>query len=102
MAIPDENELNLLGRIIALEHLVKHAFLNWIIDKVDRDDGDNEDAIEEAKNFKQSVTQSLAAASFEHLDPALSDHIAAIVRECGERVLQELVQEMEEQLGDKS
>ena len=94
-----ENELNLEARVIALEWLLKHCFWNIIIQRINADEGNDDDAVNEAKLFRKMCRQSLKRASFENVDPALSDHVTALVSDHVERVLGELIAEMEGQLG---
>jgi hypothetical protein len=93
-----ETELQLEARVIALEYLLKHCFWNLIVQQINADDGDGGDAVNEAKLFRKLCRESLKKAAFAGVDPALSDHVTALVSEHAERVLGELVQEMEERL----
>jgi hypothetical protein len=98
-----EATLDLFGRIIALEHLVKHAIWSLTVQRVDEQGGDNKDAIREAQRFRENVTRQLRTSSPPVIDPVRSDYMAAIVRDHADRVLTELVHEMEERLcGDSS
>lgn len=94
-----ERELELEARIVALEYLLKHCLWVLTVQRVDQDDGDDEDAVKEAKLFRKACRQSLKRASFSGADPTLSDHVVALVSDHVERVLGELVQEMELRLG---
>jgi hypothetical protein len=93
-----ETELQLEARVIALEYLLKHCFWRLIVQQINADDGDDGDAVNEAKLFRMLCRESLKKAAFAGVDPALSDHVTALVSEHAERVLGELVQEMEERL----
>lgn len=94
-----ETEIELEARVVALEYLLKHCFWNVIIQRIDADGGDDQDAVNEAKLFREMCRERLKEASFSGVDPALSDHVAALVSDHVERLLGELVQEMGEQLG---
>ncbi|SRR6266436_3857152 len=104
MAVPSENELQREARIIALEYLVKECLQSIIRMRVGKqaEDGDNDIdqlAVQDAKILRLGA-QDLRAASFPDLDPARSDQLSALVRDHALRVLEELVQEMEERLNN--
>jgi hypothetical protein len=93
-----ETELQLEARVIALEYLLKHCLWNLIIQQTNADEGDDVAAVNEARLFRKLCRESLKRAAFAGVDPTLSDHVTALVSEHVERVLGELVQEMEERL----
>ena len=97
-----EATLDLFGRVMALEHLVKHAIWSLTVQGVDQEGGDNNDAIHEVRLFRENVTQQLRTTSSPVIDLARSDHMAAIVRDHADRVLTELIHEREERLGGAS
>jgi hypothetical protein len=106
MAVPSQYELQVEARIIALEYLVKECLQSIIRIRIRKqvEDGDNDKdidqlAVEDAKIFRLGA-QELRTASFPNLDPAMSDHLSALVRDHALRVLKELVQEMEERVND--
>jgi hypothetical protein len=102
LPVESEDEVEMLARIIALEHLVKHVLWNLIIQRVDQDGGDDQDALDEARRLKTDVTGTLTQSSFPGVDPSMSDHVVALVHDHAERVLRELIEEMEERLGATS
>ena len=97
-----EATLDLFGRVMALEHLIKCAIWSLTVQRVDQEGGDNNDAIHEARLFRDNVTQQLRTSSSPVIDPGWSNHIAAIIRDHADRVLTELVHEMELRLGGSS
>jgi hypothetical protein len=72
-----ETELQLEARVIALEYLLKHCFWKLIVQQINADDGDDGDAVNEAKLFQKLCRESLKKAAFAGVDPALSDHVTA-------------------------
>jgi hypothetical protein len=59
-----ETELQLEARVIALEYLLKHCFWNLIVQQIHADDGDDGDAVNEAKLFRELCRESLKKAAF--------------------------------------
>jgi len=94
-----EAEIDLLARLAALEHLVKHLLWNIAVLVVDQDGGDEDDAAKEVRGFAGNVRDELSRAALPGLDPALSDHVAAQTEAHVERVLQELLREMARERG---
>jgi ribulose 1,5-bisphosphate synthetase/thiazole synthase len=98
---PSEREIELEARILAAEYLLKQCFWQMILQRaVQEADGDDDDvgdlATREAKQFRKLVIKDLRKASFPGLDPAWSDHVSDLVREHAERIVEELVQAMED------
>jgi hypothetical protein len=103
-APPSERELELEARVVALEYLLKQCFWQIILARAGQEIGSDGDdagdlAVRETKLFRKMVVNELRKASFSDADSALSDHLAAVVQGHVERVLGELVQEMEDKLG---
>jgi hypothetical protein len=104
---PTNQELELEARIVALEYLVKQCFwqiiLNSAIQETEGEDEDDADGltIRGAKTFRKKVVNELEKATFSGRDPAVSDHLAALVREHAGRVVGELVQDMEKKLSPR-
>jgi hypothetical protein len=99
-----ETEFELEARIVALEYLLKQCLWNILVMKADQEladdpDGDETLPIREARLFRKNAVAELKKASFSGTDPSLSDHLAAIVHDAVERVCEELVSEMEAELG---
>jgi hypothetical protein len=99
MAQDSETEPDLLGRIIAIERLVKYVLWNLIVQTVDEAGGGDTEAIEEVRRLREDVTETLKVSSFRGIYPALSAPMAAFVDDHVERILRELAEEMEERLG---
>ena len=87
------------ARIVALEYLVKHLLWNLVVLRVDQDSGDNQDALEEINAFLRDTVGELQGATFPGLDPAGSDHMAALVRDPVQRVVRDLAEEIAKELG---
>jgi hypothetical protein len=68
---------------------------NIIIMRTDEEDGDDDLAIRETKLFRKNINDQLKKALVSGGGPAMSDHVASLVRDHAVRVLDELVQEME-------
>ena len=83
------------ARLIALEYLVKHLLWNLVVLRVDQENGDDHEALNEVKAFSLDIVKELNGATFPNLDPARSDHVAALVRDHVQRVVRELAEEME-------
>jgi hypothetical protein len=99
MAQDSETEPDSLGRIIAIERLVKYALWNLIVQRVDEAGGGDTEAIEEVRRLREDVTEALKVSSFRGIYPALSAPMVALVDDHVERILRELAEEMEERLG---
>jgi hypothetical protein len=97
MAQDSETEPDLVGRIIAIERLVKYALWNLIAQRVDEAGGGDTEAIEEVRRLREDVTETLKVSSFRGIYPAMSDPMVALVGR--PRILRELAEEMEERLG---
>jgi hypothetical protein len=100
MAQDSETEPDLIGRIIAIERLVKYALWNLIAQRVDEAGGGDTEAIEEVRRLREDVTEILKVSSFRGIYPALSAPMVALVDDHVDRILRELTEEMEERLGD--
>ena len=95
-----ENELDLQARINALEYLLKQFHWQFVLDKAGREPIEpNEDptnrAVRDLKAFRERALEQLRNISFKNVDPTLSDHTSALVREHVERVLGELIAGLE-------
>jgi hypothetical protein len=90
-----EKEFELEAKVVALEYILKQCFWNIIFLRIKNENGDDDLAIREAKLFRRLFRQRLKKASFRGTDPALSDHLSALVHDHVERVFEEIVQEME-------
>lgn len=95
----DEDQLSLQARVIALEYLLKLTLWNVAVARADRNEDDDTSAIAEIAALADDTEEALNSATFPTADPALSDHLAACVRDNVRRVLRELVGEMETELG---
>ncbi|MCA0342826.1 MAG: hypothetical protein LCH99_24245 [Proteobacteria bacterium] len=95
----DEDQLSLQARVIALEYLLKLTLWNVAVARADRNDHDDTSAIAEIAALADDTEEALNSATFPTAGPALSDHLAASVRDSVRRVLRELVGEMEAELG---
>jgi len=99
--------LELEARVVALEYLLKHCLWNIVVQRIDeetRDDPEVESddlAIREARLFRKNCIAELKNATFQGAHPAMSDHLSALVHDHVERVVGELVQEMEAELGGR-
>ena len=99
MAQDPETEPDLLGRMIAIERLVKYVLWSLIVRCVDETGGSDREAIEEVRRLREDVTETLKVSSFRGIYPALPDEMVALVEDHVERILRELTEEMEERLG---
>lgn len=90
-----ERYLEMSARIAGVEFLVKR--LIWIL--IVPEGGDEKDAIAETVAFREESKEALQHAAFPSLGPASSDHVAAMAAESVDRVLGELIEEMEAEYG---
>jgi hypothetical protein len=99
MAQDSEVEPDLIGRLIAIEHLLKYVLWNLIVQQVAEAGGGDREALDEVVRLKEDVTETLKVSSFRGIYPALSENMAALVDDHAQRILRELAEEMEERLG---
>jgi hypothetical protein len=98
MASQDEREIEIQARVIALEHLVKRLLWIVITNEVERNNGDSEEVVSETTLLASDIRDELETASLTGIDPTMSDHATALVRENTERIFLELVEMMETRL----
>ena len=101
-----ERELELQARINALEYLLKQIHWQFVLEKAARESivetKDYADvAVWDLKLFRNRALEQLKNTSIKGVDPALSDHVSALVREHVERILGELIAGMEGKLDPK-
>lgn len=101
-----ERELELQARINAIEYLLRQVHWQFVFDKAAREliaeTKDPADvAVSELKVFRKRALEQLKGTSIKGVDPALSDHVSALVREHVERVLEELIAGIEGKHGPK-
>jgi len=83
-------------RIAAVEYLVKQLLWMQAEDHVREHGGD---AAEPISALRQDAAASLQRATFPSLDPASSDHVSALTTEHVDRVLAELIEEIQKASG---
>ena len=93
----NERYLELSARIAGIEYLLKQTL--WIV--AAQDDPPDEDAVAQVAELRAEVSASLQHGAFPSLAPATSDHVAAMAAEHADRVLKELIDEMETEYGTR-
>ena len=86
-----EKYLELSARIVAVEYLVKRTIWTLASTQI----ADKTGQIDAVDVLRQDAISSLRRATFPSLDPAASDHVAALAEESLDRILTELLAEME-------
>jgi hypothetical protein len=94
--VAHERYLELSARITAFEYLVKQLLWMQAENHVREHGGD---ATEPISALRQDAAASLQRATFPSLDPASSDHVSALTTEHVDRVLGELIEEIQEASG---
>ena len=88
-----EQDLELRARIMALEYLVKHLLYNQAVALDDAHDENEEVAARELVQFAENCEADLERSTVSNVDPATSDHVAALVSESVRRLVDELLRE---------
>jgi hypothetical protein len=76
MAQDSEAETDLIGRFIAIEHLLKYVLWNLVVQRAAEAGGSDREALEEVMRLREDVTETLKAFSFRGIYPALSHNMA--------------------------
>lgn len=90
----DEKVVELEGRIIALEYLLKHAFWNIFVARADLDGEDQGEVIKNTREFASSISDDIAASGIQGRDAAMSDHLSGIAQDHALKLLHELLSDV--------
>jgi hypothetical protein len=89
-----EEELQLMAQVMALEYLVKHLLWIQAVRVADEQGGDEQTAARELEQFVENSAADLERSTVKTTDPAISDHLTALVSEHVRRIVDALVKEM--------
>lgn len=88
-----EEELKLAARVMALEYIVKHLLWNQAVFAADARDANDQAVAAELALFAENCGSDLERSTVSNADPATSDHVAALVSESVQRIVDELLSE---------